>query len=112
MEDDEEPVPSNLDCFRRDRLQRRKQGDFHAQILELFRLHGSESRILDRGPAGASNDGLSQRFAGFGHPNAALQAPANVKRNEHAATFRKDSIARNEVWKFPPGNGVHYGVAR
>jgi hypothetical protein len=112
MEDDKEPVPPNLDCFRRDRFQSRKQRDFHAQMFKLIFVHGSESRIFHRSAAGASNDCFSQRFAGFGHPDAALQMPAHVKGNEYPAALREDSIARNEVWKFPPGDGFHHRVTR
>lgn len=112
MEDDEQPVSSNLDRFRRDRFQRRKQGDFHAQMFELLFFRGSESRIFQCGAAGAANDGFSQRFAGLGHPNATLQTPARVKSNEYSAPLREDSIARYHVGKFPPGNGLYHGIAR
>jgi hypothetical protein len=112
MEDDEQPVLPNLDCFRSNRLQVRKQRDLHAQMFELILLHGSKSWIFHCRTAGAPDDGLPQRFAGFGHPNAALQMPAHVKRNEHSAAFRKDSIAGNEVWKFSPEDGIDYRIAR
>jgi hypothetical protein len=112
MEDDEKPVPANLDGFGRDRFQRRKERDFHAQMFELLFFHRSESRILHRGAAGAPNDGLSQRFAGFGDPDAALQMPADVEGNEYTAALGEDSSTGNEVWKFPPGDGFNHGIAR
>ena len=112
MQDDKQPVPSNLDGFGRDRFERRKQGDLHGQMFELILLHGSESRIFNRSTAGASSDGFSKRFAGLGYPNAALQVPAHVKGNEYSSALRKDSFARNEVWKFPPRNSIHNGIAR
>lgn len=112
MEDDEQPVLSNLDCFRRDQFQRRKQRDLHTHIFELLFLHGSKSRIFHCSAASAPDDGLSQRFAGLGDPDATLQMPAHVKGNEYAAALREGSFTRNEGREFPPGNRIHHGIAR
>lgn len=111
VEDDEDPVPSNLDRLGRDRFQRRKQRDFNAHVFEVICFHGSESRIFHRGAGGAANDRFSQWLAGFRYSNAALQLPAHVKGNEYTAALRENSIARNEIWKFPSRNGIHHGIA-
>ena len=82
---DEESVPADFDLFRKNRLRRRKHGDFDQKIWNFLRYDGRKAVILQRSQRGASRDGFRQRIARFRLADAAAQFSARTKRDERAA---------------------------
>jgi len=69
---DQKAVPSNLDGFRKNWLQRGEQGNLDAHFVQLRFLQRSKARVLQSSAYGAANDSLSQRLARVSYSNAPL----------------------------------------
>ncbi|HTT32122.1 MAG TPA: hypothetical protein VMH48_00845 [Methylomirabilota bacterium] len=92
MERDEKAVASNLDFFRINRLQWRKERNLYTQVFELSFVHRGEPRVFHCRAGGASHDRLAQALAGIRHPDTTLQSPPNMKRHEDASTLGENAF--------------------
>ena len=111
MTDDQEPMTPNLDGLRKNWLQRGKQGNLNAHVVELMRFHRGEAGILHRGAHSAPGDSLAQRFVGLGDSNTSLQAAPHVKGDENPAPLRKNSFSGYGVRKFTTQDTILDGFA-
>ena len=97
MIDDQEPMATNLNGFRKNWFQRREQRNLDAHLLQVRLFHGSEARIFQGSAYRTAHDSLAQRFLRFRHSNASLQAASHMNCDKNPAALGENSVTRYNI---------------